>query len=100
MINLQEVRIGVYQPFDGVIEMDNTHENFDAAIEAASKLSYEEKGELVALLTKMMQESELSQPKKRKSLLGVWKDSPPITEEDIREIREEMWGNFPREDIA
>lgn len=79
--------------------MDNSHENFDAAIEAASIRSYEEKEALVVLLTEMMQESKLSQPKKRKSLLGIWKDSPPITEEDIREIREEMWGNFPREDI-
>lgn len=80
--------------------MDESHKNFEAALEAASKLSYEEREALVALLTKMMHESTLGQPKKRKSLLGIWKDSPPITEEDIREIREEMWGNFPREDIA
>ena len=36
----------------------------------------------------------------RKSLYGLWANRGiDITEEDIDEIRREMWGNFPREDI-
>ncbi len=34
----------------------------------------------------------------RVSLEGIWADMDVnITEEDIREARQEMWGNFPRE---
>ncbi len=33
-----------------------------------------------------------------KSLLGLWKDlNFHVTEEDIAEVRREMWGNFPRD---
>lgn len=36
-----------------------------------------------------------------KSLRGLWKDLlPSVSAGDIDEIRREMWGNFPREDIA
>ena len=36
----------------------------------------------------------------RKSLNGLWADlSADITEEDISEIRRQMWKDFPREDI-
>ena len=34
----------------------------------------------------------------RKSLRGLWRGLD-ITEEEIAEARQEMWGNFPREDI-
>lgn len=36
----------------------------------------------------------------RRSLKGLWADlNVQITEEDIAEVRREMWCNFPREDI-
>ena len=35
----------------------------------------------------------------RKSLWGLWRGLDDITEEDIAEARQEMWGNFPRDDI-
>ena len=36
--------------------------------------------------------------KPRRSLLGLWSDLDiRISEEDIREARREMWGDFPRE---
>lgn len=40
-----------------------------------------------------------SAPKKhRHSLKGLWADlNMHITEEDIAQARQEMWGNFPRE---
>jgi Protein of unknown function (DUF2281). len=35
----------------------------------------------------------------RRSLEGLWRglNSRPITDEDVREARQEMWGRFPRE---
>jgi hypothetical protein len=34
----------------------------------------------------------------RKSYKGMWADlGVDITDEDILEVRQEMWGNFPRE---
>jgi len=37
----------------------------------------------------------------RKSLRGLWADlNISVSEEDIAEVRREMWENFPREDIA
>ncbi|MBE9049403.1 DUF2281 domain-containing protein [Nostocales cyanobacterium LEGE 11386] len=40
-----------------------------------------------------------SQPKKpRRSLYGLWSDLDiEITEKDITEARQEMWGNFPKD---
>ncbi|MBH8556032.1 DUF2281 domain-containing protein [Nostocaceae cyanobacterium CENA357] len=40
-----------------------------------------------------------SQPKKpRRSLYGLWSDlGIEITETDIAEARQEMWGNFPKD---
>jgi hypothetical protein len=40
-------------------------------------------------------------PSPKQSLYGLWADlGIDISEEDIDQIRREMWGNFPREDIA
>ncbi len=41
---------------------------------------------------------QLTYAKPRKSLRGLWKGLS-ITDEDISEIRQEMWANFPRSDI-
>jgi hypothetical protein len=43
---------------------------------------------------------EKTEPIKKKSLLGLWKEygrSPGSNE--IEEMRKDVWGNFPREDI-
>ncbi len=34
----------------------------------------------------------------RKSLRGIWK-GVDITDDDLAEVRREMWGNFPRQDL-
>ena len=36
-------------------------------------------------------------PKRVVRLGGLWKDTPPITEEDIAEARREMWGSLGEE---
>ncbi len=44
--------------------------------------------------------SEPIPPKPRRSLLGLWADlGPGPTDEDIEEVRREMWKNFPRDDF-
>jgi hypothetical protein len=60
--------------------------------------------EKIRLIERMVPEIErdmLSQrPSKRKSLLGLCADlGPAPSDEDIVEIRHEMWADFPREDI-
>jgi hypothetical protein len=44
-------------------------------------------------------EEQPSDPKKPKpSLAGIWADLDiDLSEEDIREVRREMWKNFPRD---
>lgn len=43
-------------------------------------------------------ELKAAQPAPRKSLRGLW-HGLDISEEDISEVRREMWNNFPRDDI-
>jgi transcriptional regulatory protein LevR len=46
------------------------------------------------------EQPDLAQPKPLRSLLGLCADlGPAPSAEDIDEIRKEMWGDFPREDI-
>jgi hypothetical protein len=44
------------------------------------------------------QELKTAQPAPRKSLRGLWRGLD-ITEDDITQARQEMWGKFPRKDI-
>jgi hypothetical protein len=37
-------------------------------------------------------------PRQRPQLRGLWADTH-VTEEDIAEVRREMWANFPRDDV-
>lgn len=45
--------------------------------------------------------SEVNSPKRAlKDPFGLWAEFDiSISEEDIRELRQEMWKNFPRDDI-
>jgi len=62
-------------------------------------LSMVDKVRLIKRVTTQIEhELKATQPEPRKSLRGLWKGLN-ITEEDIAEVRREMWGNFPREDI-
>lgn len=46
-------------------------------------------------------EKDIQETKPRKSLYGLWAHlHVDVSSEDIDEARREMWGNFPREDIA
>lgn len=80
--------------------MNEDTQNFEHVLEEASKLTYEEKQRLIEKLTAMMSTGHNGAGRKLRSMYGIWKDIPRISDEDIQEARKEMWGNFPREDIV
>ena len=56
-------------------------------------------GEIVLDLEEPLQRAEDGERPLR-SLYGLWKDfGVSLSAEEIDEARQEMWGNFPREDI-
>lgn len=74
-------------------------DKFMHVVEMARALSPIEKIRLVEDVMTTL-EKDLSEQVKmpRKSLYGLWADVD-ISAEDIDTARNEMWGNFPREDI-
>lgn len=61
------------------------------------RLSPDEKASLTDWLQESI-EAESIPPKPRHSLLGLW-EGVHVTDEDIEEVRREMWKNFPRDDF-
>ncbi len=71
----------------------------DEAVQLVEQLSPMDKVRLIEKFSYQIQrELMASRNKPRKSLRGLWKGSN-ITDSDIAEVRQEMWKNFPREDI-
>lgn len=69
-------------------------------IETFKQLPYAKQEEVLDFV-RFLRSREPAVPQPRQSLYGLWADlSAPISAEDIDEARREMWGNFPREDIA
>ncbi len=74
--------------------------SFEEIAALADQLSAIEKIRLVErLAVGLEQELEEDKPQPRRSLYGIW-EGVSVSEEDIDEIRREMWSNFPREDIG
>lgn len=74
---------------------------FDEALALAEKLSPLDKIRLLEKLASTL-ERDLAekQPVPLESLYGLWADlNIDISEDDIAQTRNEMWKNFPREDI-
>lgn len=69
----------------------------DDAFILIEELSPLEKLKLIEKLSVSLEQNVRPQ-KPRKSLYGIWK-GVSISAEEIDEARQEMWGNFPREDI-
>jgi uncharacterized protein YhdP len=54
---------------------------------------------LSAEIASLVQQMTQTPPPSR-SLQGLWEhDHPPISAEDIAAARQDMWGDFPRDDI-
>lgn len=65
-------------------------------IEKLRELPPEKQREVLEFLESTKEKNGDGKP--RRSLLGLWSDlNIRISEEDIRETRREMWGNFPRD---
>lgn len=71
---------------------------FQDVLEAARKLSQEEKAQLLDIIQRELKhERHTSAPQTFYGALADLGEAPSA--EDIDEARKEMWGNFPREDI-
>ena len=66
-------------------------------LQLAKQLSTVDKIRLLERLASEI-ERDLQTVTPRKSLRGLWKGAD-ITDEDITEMRREMWADFPRTDI-
>lgn len=72
---------------------------FEGVLEQAKQLTPADQARLIEqLATAIEHELTAVQPVPRQSLRGLWQGLN-ITDKDIAEVRREMWGNFPREDI-
>ncbi len=69
----------------------------DTVLQLAKQLSAVDKVRLFERLAPEI-ERDLQAAKPRESLRDLWKGLN-ITDEDITEMRREMWANFPRADI-
>ena len=72
---------------------------FDQVLSLAKLLPTQEKIKLIDEIAPDIAQNQPAdvQVMHRRSLRGLWKDID-ITDEDIATARQEMWGNFPRED--
>jgi hypothetical protein len=67
-----------------------------AVLENLRELQPQEQQEVLNFVQFLRQKSTQKQP--RRSLYGLWSNlSIEITATDIVEVREEMWGDFPKE---
>jgi len=70
----------------------------ESIVERVENLSVERQREVLDFAEYLQHKEKSNGKKPRRSLRGMWK-GVDITEEDIAEIRREMWANFPREDF-
>jgi hypothetical protein len=78
--------------------MDKTV-TLEDALELIKQLSLIDKVRLIEQIAPQI-ERELTntQSQPRKSLRGLWRGSN-LSESDIAQMRQQVWGNFPREDF-
>lgn len=80
-------------------ETMGTTVTLDEVVNLAKQLSALDKVRLVERIApEIERDLQATQPVPRESLRGIWQGLD-ITDEDIAEVRREMWGNFPREDF-
>jgi hypothetical protein len=74
----------------------------EEALAVALKLSPRDKVRLVERVVSTLEREVTDSPQTpRRSFFGLLAEfGPAPSEEDFEEIRREMWGNFPREDIV
>lgn len=70
----------------------------DKVLNLAKQLSPLDRIRLIEQITSQLKRDLVVSSQPRKSLRGIWK-GVDISEADIAEVKAEMSGNFPREDI-
>ena len=79
--------------------MEETPVTVDQIVHLIHQLSLSEQLELIEhLASDLKTVVQASTPPRRRSLRGVLKGSP-ISAEEIDQARQELWGNFPHEDM-
>ncbi len=79
--------------------MSEISPELEQTLSLALKLSPVDKVHLVERVVVTLESDLTSKPTKTKrSLYGIWSDVN-VSEEDIDQARDEMWGDFPRKDI-
>jgi hypothetical protein len=73
--------------------------SYQDILEKAQQLSPSEKARLLADLSAALQRELRASTQPKRSLLGIW-EGVDLSAEEINHARDEMWGNFPREDIG
>jgi hypothetical protein len=70
----------------------------ETVLDKLQALSPEQQVKVLDFVDSLQPQSSVPTP--RKSLYGLWAGSEfDISEEDIAELRQEMWGSFPRDDF-
>jgi hypothetical protein len=67
-------------------------------VNALDELSSENVSELIAFIEFLRFKSQKRPPRLIK-LGGLWQDLPPVSEDDIVEVRREMWGRFGEREL-
>ena len=67
----------------------------EQVLEKLRELPLQKQEEVLAYISRLQ---EKTQQRPRRSLAGLWADlGVNVSEEDISQARQEMWGNFPRD---
>lgn len=73
----------------------------DAVLDRLRRLPADKQQKVLEYLDALQSEPSPAAAPARRSMIGLWSDlNIHITDEEIAEARREMWGNFPRDDIA
>ena len=79
--------------------MSSQQATVDEVMELVETLSPLERVRLVErVMTTLEHELTREDYAEKRSLIGLWQGTT-VTEQDIDEVRKEMWGAFPREDL-
>ena len=73
--------------------------SYQDVLEQAQQLSPEEKVRLLAELSASLQRDLRVSKHPKHSLLGIWQ-GVDISEQEIDQMRHDLWGHFPREDVG
>lgn len=69
----------------------------EAVIDNMRRLPADKQQEVLDFVQFLRQRTAVSRP--RRGMKGLWAGTH-ITEQDIAEVRRDMWGNFPREEMS